>query len=338
MIEYLTERNIPRDAAEFMTRIWEPNPDLRASFQELLEDPFLEGHVPDYPDDPVIFLNPTPEIKIDEKKLEYRSVVLEWMVECALQVGTDVGAPPLLFNSFVLFDLVASQYPLEKWQNLASVCMYISSRLFYDIDYLDKYYTQRKMVYLNALPLTKENLKKYNDLVMEVIQKLDNKLLYATPFDYWQNRVDGLNIRIVLYDLIMAYVTGDVYSYSPEEYEKVQEVIQAKLKDDDKSFENVREKVVTHILQWDKKVQAKFGFDAEWTVYTKEGCPYCEKAVALLKEKGKKVIVKEGAKNMKLVEKEMKRVGREEFKTWPKIFKGRKFIGGYSDLQNLKII
>lgn len=82
----------------------------------------------------------------------------------------------------------------------------------------------------------------------------------------------------------------------------------------------------------------KFSDHESWVIYTKEGCPYCKNAKDMLHERvGKSkssVKIIDGKIHVKEVEDEMKRVGREDFKTWPKIFLNGQFVGGFSDLQN----
>jgi thioredoxin reductase (NADPH) len=70
----------------------------------------------------------------------------------------------------------------------------------------------------------------------------------------------------------------------------------------------------------------------EYFVYTLDGCPWCEKAKELLKDKKKKFVAKNGVNNTEVVEK-MKKIGREDYKYWPKIFLNDEFIGGYTDLE-----
>lgn len=83
----------------------------------------------------------------------------------------------------------------------------------------------------------------------------------------------------------------------------------------------------------------RFGFTNEsWKIYTREGCPYCVKAKETLSEriKGNNGTLKiiDGKTHVDQVKNEMKRVNREDFKTWPKIFLNNEFIGGFTDLQN----
>jgi glutaredoxin 3 len=83
-------------------------------------------------------------------------------------------------------------------------------------------------------------------------------------------------------------------------------------------------------------LRATFGFgkSSPYTVYTLDGCPYCEKAVALLESKGLAVKALRGESNKGKVASEMKRVGRVDYNTWPKIFSpDGSFIGGYVDLE-----
>jgi len=81
-----------------------------------------------------------------------------------------------------------------------------------------------------------------------------------------------------------------------------------------------------------KNKYAQFGWakDSGWIIYEKEGCGYCQKAKELLAPYHPKVI--DGPSNLSEIERKIP----PEFKTWPKIFKGDKFIGGYNDL--IKIV
>jgi glutaredoxin len=80
----------------------------------------------------------------------------------------------------------------------------------------------------------------------------------------------------------------------------------------------------------------KFGNDDSWLIYAKDGCPYCEKAKNLLKNKNQKVEVINGVNNPD-VDKKMTEIGRSDYKTWPKIFRNGEFIGGFVDLEKLNI-
>jgi glutaredoxin len=44
--------------------------------------------------------------------------------------------------------------------------------------------------------------------------------------------------------------------------------------------------------------------------------------------------IEPGPNNPKL-EARMKAIGRSDFKTWPRIFRGNTFVGGFSDLEKL---
>lgn len=74
-----------------------------------------------------------------------------------------------------------------------------------------------------------------------------------------------------------------------------------------------------------QKFKFKFSFGSEWTIYKKDGCPSCERAKELLKQYNPTIL--DGPENEEVLE--QKAPG---FKTWPRIFKGEKFIGGCDDL------
>ena len=73
-----------------------------------------------------------------------------------------------------------------------------------------------------------------------------------------------------------------------------------------------------------------------YTIYSKSGCPYCDKAKALLKIDNPITINCDDY----LVDKKeeflqfIKDLSQKEHKTFPMIFKDSNFIGGYSDLLN----
>lgn len=69
------------------------------------------------------------------------------------------------------------------------------------------------------------------------------------------------------------------------------------------------------------------------TVYTKMFCPYCDRALALLAEKGVEVNeIKAGFDAAKKAEMIQRSGGRQ---TFPQIFIGEKHIGGCDDLHAL---
>lgn len=72
-------------------------------------------------------------------------------------------------------------------------------------------------------------------------------------------------------------------------------------------------------------------------IYTIEGCSYCIKAKNLLKEKGiyfEEIIVPSEPKNKEAMKKQISNeAGNRYSGTFPAIFQGNRFIGGYNDLQ-----
>ena len=65
------------------------------------------------------------------------------------------------------------------------------------------------------------------------------------------------------------------------------------------------------------------------TIYTKIGCPYCERALALLKTKGANVTNIEAASKPEVRAKMNELSGRNSF---PQVFIGGQHIGGCDDL------
>lgn len=88
-----------------------------------------------------------------------------------------------------------------------------------------------------------------------------------------------------------------------------------------------------------KKSRSNSPKGKSWVIYTKKGCPYCEKAKDLLEtRKTGRLLVVNGVINGKPIQEIneiMKDIGKEDFKTWPKIFFNGKFIGGYTDLEKM---
>ena len=82
-----------------------------------------------------------------------------------------------------------------------------------------------------------------------------------------------------------------------------------------------------------KSVKFRFEHDQVWTVYTKEGCPFCKNVI---EELNKNHIVfktkpKENENNKKEVEDKLKALNIE-YTTWPRVFDNKgNFIGGYND-------
>ena len=79
-----------------------------------------------------------------------------------------------------------------------------------------------------------------------------------------------------------------------------------------------------------RKRRSSFRFNNEWTIYTLKGCPWCEKAKELLKNKG--------FSYNEIVCNDRKSEINEKFNghvTYPKIVRNGKFIGGYSDLEKM---
>ena len=69
------------------------------------------------------------------------------------------------------------------------------------------------------------------------------------------------------------------------------------------------------------------------TIYTKIGCPYCIRALALLNEKGADITDIEAASNPEIRKEMNEKSGRN---TFPQIFIGDKHIGGCDDLMALE--
>jgi glutaredoxin 3 len=68
---------------------------------------------------------------------------------------------------------------------------------------------------------------------------------------------------------------------------------------------------------------------ARVTVYTKPFCPYCSRALGLLKQKGVEIDEIEAASDMALRQEMIQKSGRA---TYPQIFIGDRHIGGCDDL------
>lgn len=68
---------------------------------------------------------------------------------------------------------------------------------------------------------------------------------------------------------------------------------------------------------------------ARVTVYTKPFCPYCSRALGLLKQKGVEVDEIEAASDMALRQEMIQKSGRA---TYPQIFIGDRHVGGCDDL------
>ena len=71
---------------------------------------------------------------------------------------------------------------------------------------------------------------------------------------------------------------------------------------------------------------------ARVTVYTKPYCPYCSRALALLKQKGVEIDEIEAAGDMALRQEMIQKSGRS---TYPQIFIGDRHVGGCDDLMAL---
>ncbi len=68
------------------------------------------------------------------------------------------------------------------------------------------------------------------------------------------------------------------------------------------------------------------------------GCGACARTKDMLENRAKRypdvnISFIPGVGNPE-VEKQMKKVGKEDFKTWPKIFLNGQFVGGSTDLEN----
>ena len=72
---------------------------------------------------------------------------------------------------------------------------------------------------------------------------------------------------------------------------------------------------------------------AQVTIYTKPYCPYCLRAVALLKDKGVDFVEIEASGDPEKRQEMMKRSGRS---TYPQIFIGDRHIGGCDDMMALE--
>lgn len=71
---------------------------------------------------------------------------------------------------------------------------------------------------------------------------------------------------------------------------------------------------------------------ANVTIYTKPFCPYCSRALDLLKKKGAAITEIDAAFNARLKEEMIQRSGR---RTFPQIFIGETHVGGCDDLHEL---
>jgi glutaredoxin len=84
-----------------------------------------------------------------------------------------------------------------------------------------------------------------------------------------------------------------------------------------------------------KIVRGKTTNPKKWVIYSLNGCPYCEKAKELLRERniGYDYIEFDSLDDQKkkAITQEIDKV-KPGFRTYPRIFNGTKFIGGYSDL------
>ena len=69
------------------------------------------------------------------------------------------------------------------------------------------------------------------------------------------------------------------------------------------------------------------------TVYTKDFCPYCDRALALLARKQAKVVEIKAGHNAELRDEMIARSGR---RTYPQIFVGDTHVGGCDDLHALE--
>lgn len=95
-----------------------------------------------------------------------------------------------------------------------------------------------------------------------------------------------------------------------------------------------------------RRVSSTRGGTPVYTVYTMHGCGACENAVKLLRDKGEKIVAKEGIKEgggevpevVQEIKKRLEKLGKEYNDYWPKIFVVNttgldEYIGGNSDLQ-----
>ena len=73
---------------------------------------------------------------------------------------------------------------------------------------------------------------------------------------------------------------------------------------------------------------------ADWTIYSKDQCPYCDKAKFALKDHD--IEVKNISENVDFFKELMER--NPNARTMPQIYKGNQLIGGYDNLvAHLKI-
>ena len=72
---------------------------------------------------------------------------------------------------------------------------------------------------------------------------------------------------------------------------------------------------------------------AKVTIYTRIGCPYCTRALALLDGKGAEIENIEAASNPEIRKQMNEKSGRN---TFPQVFIGDQHIGGCDDLMDLE--
>jgi glutaredoxin len=73
---------------------------------------------------------------------------------------------------------------------------------------------------------------------------------------------------------------------------------------------------------------------AKWTIYSKNNCPYCDKAKYALKDED--VEVKNISDNPDYLTELMKR--NPVARTMPQVFKGDQLVGGYDSLRALLMV
>jgi glutaredoxin len=88
--------------------------------------------------------------------------------------------------------------------------------------------------------------------------------------------------------------------------------------------------VVEQTFNFDRKGVS----DGKWTIYTKNGCPYCTQAIKLLTEKGLEFIqIDREELGIPAIDEICAKAGKPELKTWPRIIDPNGVcIGGNGDL------
>jgi glutaredoxin len=119
------------------------------------------------------------------------------------------------------------------------------------------------------------------------------------------------------------------------EYRKTKKCIKKAFSDDEQETGPLSLEIDSTVNLDYSTIEKKFGFSEDsWIIYTKEGCGYCENAKQLMTKLNLNFKIISGENNKDILN-IMKSINRQDFKTWPKIFKNNIFIGGYKDLQIL---